>query len=229
MKKIVVLTGAGISAESGIKTFRGSGGLWEDHEVTQVASPEGWARDPELVLRFYNERRAQLAECEPNYGHIGLAELEKDFDVEIITQNIDDLHEKAGSSKILHLHGELTKARSTTHSDDIIDIGYSDINIGDNCKRGAQLRPHIVWFGESVPAIEEAIIISQQADIFIVIGTSLNVYPAAGLLNYVGNDKPIFLIDPNTVPYSKPNITMIKKGASEGMRDLIAILKRDYL
>lgn len=225
MKKLVVLTGAGISAESGIKTFRDSGGLWEDHDVMDVASFDGWLRNPELVIRFYNERRIQLGSCEPNFGHIGLAELEQHFDVHIITQNVDDLHERAGSSKILHLHGELTKVRGLDYPDNIYDIGYSEINIGDTCDNGSQLRPHIVWFGEAVPAIEEAIQISQKADIFVVIGTSLNVYPAAGLLNYAPSTAPIFLIDPNEVPAQGSNITFIKKGASEGMKELISILK----
>lgn len=224
MKKLVVLTGAGISAESGIKTFRDSGGLWEEHDVMDVASPEGWGKNPELVLKFYNQRRTQLAQCSPNDGHKGLAELEKHFDVEIITQNVDDLHERAGSSKILHLHGELTKVRGIDSPDEIKDIGYNEINIGDTCAKGSQLRPHIVWFGESVPAIEQAIKIVTTADIFVVIGSSLNVYPAAGLLNYVSNDKPVFLIDPNDVHISKNNITIIKKRATEGVKELMHLI-----
>ena len=170
MKKLVILTGAGMSSESGIRTFRDSGGLWEEYDVTEVATPEAWVKNRDLVLRFYNERRRQLAGCKPNEGHIGLAQLEKYFDVQIITQNIDDLHERAGSSKILHLHGELTKARSTADNTLIYDIGYKDINPGDKCVKGSQLRPHIVWFGEEVPMMNEAVTLAAEADIFVVIG-----------------------------------------------------------
>ena len=196
MKKLVVLTGAGMSAESGIRTFRETGGLWEEYDVTEVATPMAWARNRDLVLRFYNERRRQLENCQPNDGHRGLAELEKHFDVQIITQNVDNLHERAGSTKILHLHGELTKARSTTDRNLIYDIGYKDINPGDLCEKGSQLRPHIVWFGEDVPMMDEAVRITSGAEIFVVVGSSLNVYPAAGLINYAPKNASLWLIDP---------------------------------
>ncbi len=215
MKHLVVLTGAGMSEESGLKTFRDQGGLWEEYNITDVASYNGWLKDKDLVLRFYNERRRQLENVKPNSGHIWLAKLETQFRVSIITQNVDNLHEKAGSSSILHLHGELTKARSTTDPDYIINIGYKDINLGDNCPKGGQLRPHIVWFGEPVPAIEDAINIASQADIFVVIGTSLNVYPAAGLIDYVPFKSPVFIIDPkplNTKLNKKYEFIMEKAG-----------------
>lgn len=217
-KKLVVLTGAGISAESGLKTFRDMGGLWEQYDVMEVASIEGWYRNPQLVLKFYNDRRKQLETAVPNAGHLGLVDLEKFFDVHIITQNVDNLHEKAGSKNILHLHGELTKIRSTGDENDIRDIGYAELNWGDKCKRGSQMRPHIVWFGEAVPAIEEASQITQQADAFAVVGTSLNVYPAAGLVSYVPYNVPIFLVDPNEVPLSMPGrVTFIKEKAGTGV------------
>lgn len=219
MQKLVVLTGAGISAESGIKTFRDMGGLWEEYDVMEVASFEGWKKNPELVLKFYNDRRVQLENCEPNYGHIGLVELEEHFDVHIITQNVDNLHEKAGSKKILHLHGELTKVESTKDSSLIYDIGYKKISIGDKCEKGYQLRPHIVWFGEMVPAISEAVDIVKKADILVVIGTSLNVYPAAGIIDYSKSETPMYLIDPNDVnTYKKVNV--IKEKASKGVKIL---------
>jgi NAD-dependent deacetylase len=199
MKHLVVLTGAGMSAESGIKTFRDQDGLWENYNVMEVASYEGWLKNKELILRFYNERRQQLKNAEPNIGHKLLAALEKHYKISIITQNVDNLHERAGSKNILHLHGELTKARSTKDNDYIIDIKYKDINIGDNCPKGGQMRPHIVWFGEAVPAMDEATEIAARADIFVVIGTSLNVYPAAGLINYAPPKAPLYLIDPNPV------------------------------
>lgn len=217
-KKLVVLTGAGVSAESGLKTFRDMGGLWEEYDVMEVASIEGWLRNPGLVLKFYNDRRRQLETAEPNAAHLGLAELEKYFDVYIITQNVDNLHERGGSKNVLHLHGELTKARSTQYEEDVIDIGYRDLNWGDKCKRGAQLRPHIVWFGEAVPAMEEAAELTAAADAFAVIGTSLNVYPAAGLVSYVPPSAPIFLIDPNDVAISLPGkVTVIKEKAGAGV------------
>jgi NAD-dependent deacetylase len=218
MKHLVILTGAGMSAESGIRTFRDSGGLWEEYDVMEVASPMGWAKDRDLVLRFYNERRTQLANCEPNDGHKGIAALEKYFDVDVITQNIDNLHERAGSTKILHLHGELTKARSTADSLLIYDIGYKDINPGDKCGKGSQLRPHIVWFGEAVPMMDEAIRITSSADIFVVVGSSLNVYPAAGLIEYAPAQAPLWLIDPNdvTVPVFR-KVEVIKEKASKGV------------
>ena len=184
MKKVVVLTGAGISAESGIRTFRDSGGLWEEHRIEDVATPEAWQRNQELVLEFYNQRRKQLYDCNPNAGHYALVKLEEKYDVQIITQNVDDLHERAGSTKVLHLHGELKKARSTTNPELIYDIKGWELKKGDKCERGSQLRPHIVWFGEEVPNIVTAAQISSKADIYIVIGTSLNVYPAAGLMSY---------------------------------------------
>ena len=197
MKKLVVLTGSGISRESGLKTFRETGGLWEDYDVMEVASYEGWVRDPDLILRFYNERRTQLKNAEPNAAHTGLADLEADFDVTIITQNVDNLHERGGSSKVLHLHGELTKVRSTGNEFLVYDIGYKNVYLGDVCEEGHQLRPHIMWFGEPVPAMHEAARFVSSADIFVVIGTSLVVYPAAGLVGYAPDDIPIFLIDPN--------------------------------
>jgi NAD-dependent deacetylase len=228
MKKLVILTGAGMSAESGIRTFRDSGGLWEEYDVTEVATPEAWDRDRELVLRFYNERRIQLACCMPNEGHLGLAALEKHFDVHIITQNIDDLHERAGSSKILHLHGELTKARSTVDSSLIYDIGYKDINPGDNCEKGSQLRPHIVWFGEAVPMMDEALTITSEADIFVVIGSSLNVYPAAGLINFAPPKASLWLVDPNDVTvHVNRKVEVIKEKASKGVAVLMQKLLMD--
>ncbi|MCU4165323.1 SIR2 family NAD-dependent protein deacylase [Carboxylicivirga caseinilyticus] len=226
MKKLVVLSGAGMSAESGIKTFRDHDGLWENHDVTQVASPEGWAADPHLVLEFYNQRRKQLYETRPNEGHVGLAELENFFDVHVITQNIDDLHEQAGSSKVLHLHGELKKVRSTVDESLVYELEGWQLNWGDKCEKGSQLRPHIVWFGEAVPAIEPAIELTQQADIFVVVGTSLNVYPAAGLLNYVSRGVPIYLIDPAQPMFTpSSNITFIQEKATTGVKKLINMLK----
>ncbi|WP_433764501.1 SIR2 family NAD-dependent protein deacylase [Flavobacterium ginsenosidimutans] len=220
-KKLVVLTGAGISAESGIKTFRDSDGLWEGHDVMEVATPEGWFKNQELVLDFYNKRRQQLKEVKPNLGHIILAELEKDFDVYIITQNVDDLHERAGSSKVLHLHGELLKVRSTQNKNLILDW-TDDLLTGDLDTNGHQLRPHIVWFGEEVPALEEAIDITETADYFAVIGTSLQVYPAAGLIAYTPSTTPVFYIDPKpiAIPNLRNKVETIAKFASEGVADL---------
>lgn len=218
MKKIVVLTGAGISAESGIKTFRDSGGLWEQYPVEEVASIDGWHRNPDLVQRFYNERRRQLEKAEPNAGHRGLAALEKDFDVHIITQNVDNLHERAGSTRILHLHGLLTQARSSKDPAGIIDIGYRDILPGEKASDGSPLRPNIVWFGEAVPAMEEAADIASYADIFAVVGSSLVVYPAAGLIHYVAMTTPVFLIDPKPVAvYTHHKIDYIAEGAGRGV------------
>jgi NAD-dependent deacetylase len=218
MKKLVVLTGAGISAESGIKTFRDADGLWEGHNVMDVASPEGWHRNKELVLDFYNQRRKQLKEVKPNKGHFGLAELEKEFDVYIITQNVDNLHEQAGTKNVLHLHGELLKVRSTKNEDYILDW-QSDLVIGDVDDKGHQLRPHIVWFGEMVPALEEAISITEKADYVAVIGTSLQVYPAASLMHYAKPNVPVFYIDPR--PASITNLQnpleVIPKNATEGV------------
>ncbi|MDM8003391.1 MAG: Sir2 family NAD-dependent protein deacetylase [Bacteroidota bacterium] len=218
MKKLVILTGAGMSAESGIKTFRGSGGLWEEYRVEEVASIEGWYRNPELVQRFYNERRRQLGDAVPNAGHKGLAALEKDFDVQIITQNVDDLHERAGSTKVLHVHGLLTQARSSKNPGMITDIGYRAILAGEKAPDGSPLRPNIVWFGEAVPAMETAADLAAQADVFAVIGTSLNVYPAAGLIHYVPQGIPFFLIDPEPVTvYTSHKVEYIAKGAGEGV------------
>jgi NAD-dependent deacetylase len=222
MKKLVVLTGAGMSAESGIRTFREAGGLWEEYDVTEVASPMGWWKNRDLVLKFYNERRTQLAKCEPNEGHRKVADLEKYFNVHVITQNIDNLHERAGSTKVLHLHGELTKARSTADTELVYEIGYKDINPGDKCEKGSQLRPHIVWFGEAVPMMDEAVRITQTAEIFVVIGSSLNVYPAAGLIDYAPRDASVWLIDPNevSVPVNR-KVEVIREKASVGVGILI--------
>jgi NAD-dependent deacetylase len=227
MKRLVILTGAGMSSESGIRTFRDSGGLWEEYDVTEVATPGAWSKNRDLVLRFYNERRRQLKECRPNEGHIRLANLEQHFDVRIITQNIDDLHERAGSTNILHLHGELTKARSTADPSLVYDIGYNDINPGDLCKMGSQLRPHIVWFGEEVPMMDEAVNITSEADIFVVIGSSLNVYPAAGLINYAPQKASLWLIDPKdvSVPVNR-SVTIIKEKASKGVAALTGQLMK---
>jgi NAD-dependent deacetylase len=218
MKRLVVLTGAGMSSESGIRTFRDSGGLWEEYDIAEVATPMAWWKDKELVLRFYNERRKQLADSKPNAGHMGLAELEKYFEVKIITQNVDNLHERAGSTSILHLHGELTKARSTSDPSLIYEIGYKEINQGDNCEKGSQLRPHIVWFGEAVPMMDEAVRITAEADIFVVVGSSLNVYPAAGLIGYASEEASLWLIDPNDVfiPVDR-KVEVIKEKASTGV------------
>lgn len=218
MKKLVVLSGSGISAESGLKTFRDTGGLWENYDVMEVASIEGWEKNKELVLRFYNDRRKQLKNAKPNAAHYGFVELEENFDVQIITQNVDNLHEQAGSKNVLHLHGELTKVRSLGDESLIYDIGFKEINLGDKCEKGFQLRPHIVWFGEPVPAIEDAAVICNEADILVIIGTSMNVYPAAGLINYVPRNAKIFVIDPNQ-PYMNltGNIEFIQKKASVGI------------
>lgn len=225
-KKLVVLTGAGISAESGLKTFRDSDGLWEGYNVEDVATPGAWRKNPQLVLEFYNYRRKNVLDAKPNAAHIGLAELENDFDVYIITQNIDDLHERAGSSKILHLHGEILKMRSEEDETLVYDI-VSDINIGDKAADGTQLRPHIVWFEEPVPLIEKAASIAGSADIFAVIGTSLVVYPAAGLINYAPQKIPKFIVD-KRIPYTSSvyNLTAIEKPATEGIEDLKSALKK---
>lgn len=230
MKKIVILTGAGMSAESGISTFRDSGGLWEQYPVEDVATIEGYERNPSLVIDFYNQRRRQLSNVEPCRGHYLVAELEKDYDVTVITQNVDNLHERAGSTKIIHLHGELMKATSTISPNDprqIVELSPEnpDIHIGDRAADGSQLRPFIVWFGEAVPEIERAAEEASKADIFVVIGTSLNVYPAAGLIQFAPPEAPIYLIDPKDVPWhSVHRFRHIKKGASEGMEELIALL-----
>lgn len=226
MKKIVVLTGAGISAESGIKTFRDADGLWEGHDIMEVASPIGWKKNAELVLDFYNKRRAQLLTVKPNKAHEILAELEEHFDIHIITQNVDDLHERAGSNKVIHLHGELLKVRSILNENFIIDWKH-DLNLGDFDLEGNQLRPHIVWFGEDVPMIEHAIDIVETADILIIIGTSLQVYPAAGLMNYVDQNVPVYYIDPKPATiYDLPNeLKVLPLTAVEGMK----IVKEELL
>mgnify|MGYP000856613787 CR=1 FL=1 len=231
MKHIVVLTGAGMSAESGIATFRDSGGLWEQHSIEDVATPEGFRRNPQLVLDFYNARRKAAFEAEPNKGHIGLAEMETDYKVSIITQNVDNLHERAGSTSVLHLHGELDKVRSTADPSLIYTLtpDNPEINIGDKCEKGSQLRPHIVWFGEAVPMIEQAIKIVEQADVLVIIGTSLNVYPAAGLINYVKQDTPIYLIDPKEVRTNVNGVHFISNGASDGVEELRQTLKSKHI
>lgn len=222
-KKIVVFTGAGVSAESGIKTFRDSGGLWEEYDVREVATPEAWHRNPALVLRFYNERRKQVIEAKPNAAHHAIAELQSKYDVCVVTQNIDDLHERAGSKNVLHLHGEILKARSTADPSLVYPLRHWEMKIGDKCEKGSQLRPHIVWFGEAVPNYELGIEICHQAELFIIIGTSLNVYPAAGVIHYVEEKAPKFLIDPNDVPHeSIPRLTFIKETAGTGMKKLAA-------
>lgn len=227
MNKLVILTGAGMSAESGIRTFRDSDGLWEEYNVMDVCTPEAWQRDPELVNRFYNERRKQLYEAKPNAGHQGLVTLERDYDVQIITQNIDDLHERAGSTKVLHLHGELKKVRSFRDPNLIYDLDGWELKLGTKAQDGSILRPHIVWFGEAVPNIELAIEMVQQADILVIIGTSLAVYPAASLLHYAPANCRILLIDPKIPAGVKNNeIEFIEKGASEGVAILNEKLKR---
>lgn len=230
MKNLVVLTGAGMSAESGISTFRDSGGLWDRYPVEQVATPEGYAANPKLVIDFYNERRRQLLEVEPNRGHELLAELERDFKVTVITQNVDNLHERAGSSHVVHLHGELTKVTSSREPNnpayvkELLPEEY-EVKMGDLAADGSQLRPFIVWFGEAVPMIETAIDYVEKADIFVIIGTSLNVYPAAGLLNYVPRGVPVYLIDPKEVKISSGRpVMVIQKGASEGVAELKKML-----
>lgn len=230
MKNLVVLSGAGVSAESGIKTFRDSDGLWENYPVEEVASIEGWYRNPALMLQFYNERRRQIALAEPNLAHKKIAALESYFNTTVVTQNIDNLHERAGSKNIIHLHGEVTKVRpENCHADEegVIDIGYRDINIGDCDKNGVQLRPHIVWFGEEVPMMSAAIQAVEQADILLVIGSSLAVYPAAGLVHYTRKDCKIFLIDPKPIHIAGLNFTQIQEVASVGMEKFIEILRKN--
>lgn len=221
MKKIVVLTGAGMSAESGISTFRDSNGLWENHDIMEVASPEGWKNNPKLVLDFYNKRRAQLKEVKPNEGHLILAELEQNFNIQIITQNVDNLHERAGSSNILHLHGELVKVRGEYSENESI-FWETDIYIGDVNEKGEQLRPDIVWFGEQVPAIDDAIPHMETADVVIIIGTSLQVYPAAGLMHYANSHVPVYYVDPKPATiYDLANpLEVLPLSASEGMKIL---------
>ncbi|WP_277487603.1 SIR2 family NAD-dependent protein deacylase [Catalinimonas alkaloidigena] len=228
MQKVVVLSGSGISAESGIPTFRDSGGLWEGHDINDVATPQAWAKHPELVLDFYNQRRKAAQKAKPNAGHFSLVELEKYFDVVIITQNVDALHERAGSSKVIHLHGELDKARSTLDENLVYDIEGWEIKWGEKCERGSQLRPHIVWFGEMVPMMEVAYNEVVKADFFIVVGTSLQVYPAAGLLYDVTPGTPIYIVDPATPEYrEQPYISPIKESASTGLPKLAAQLIKE--
>jgi len=232
MKKLVILTGAGVSAESGFATFRDTGGLWEQYDVNDVASIEGWYRNRKLVLDFYNQRRAQLKDAKPNAAHQAMADLEKDYKVSVITQNVDNLHERAGSTYVLHLHGELTKVRPenglydrTESEAEVIDVGYDAVHLGDLAPNGSQLRPHIVFFGESVPNINKAIDLVEQADILLIVGSSLQVYPAAGLYRYAPNDCPIYVIDPKPVPIADPRVTLISDVATKGMvrfRELLA-------
>lgn len=224
MKKIVVLSGAGISAESGIKTFRDQDGLWENYDVNEVASIEGWYRNPELMVKFYNDRRRQLETAQPNAAHRILAELEKDFKVVIATQNVDNLHERAGSTHVIHLHGELTKLCSEKNKNYVKDIGYAEQKFGETAPDGGRLRPFIVWFGEEVPRLADAIEETNTADIMIVIGTSLNVYPAANLLYYAPTQIPIYVIDPNDVQPISRKVTFIKEKATTGMQKLKEIL-----
>ena len=224
MKRLAVLTGAGVSAESGFQTFRDSGGLWEQYDVNDVASHEGWYRNRKLVLDFYNGLRVQLRDAKPNRAHEIIAELEKRFKVDVITQNVDNLHERAGSTHVVHLHGELTKVRpetgiydNTGSEKEVIDVGYNAVNLGDVAPNGSQLRPHIVFFGESVPKIEEAINLVEKADILLIVGSSLQVYPAAGLYRYAGPETPIYVIDPKPVSIYDPRVTMITDVATKGM------------
>ncbi len=225
---IVVLTGAGISAESGISTFRDANGLWHNHRIEEVASPEGWRRNPELVLDFYNQRRRQLFDVQPNAGHLALTELQRHFDVQVITQNVDDLHERAGNRNVLHLHGELRKVRSDRYPELVYDW-ENDLHLGDLCERGAQLRPHIVWFGEEVPMLPVAAQWAQKADLFLIVGTSLQVYPAAGLMMYADPEIPFIYIDPtpqvNDVLAQMPNLSVVEQPATVGLPTVVEVLK----
>jgi NAD-dependent deacetylase len=222
---IVVLTGAGISAESGIATFRDSGGLWEQYKIEDVATPDAWRRNPQLVTQFYNMRRAQAAAAQPNAAHLALVKLEEKYNVHIITQNVDDLHERAGSANVLHLHGELCKVRSTVDAKLVYNVGSKAIAIGDKCDKGSQLRPDIVWFGEAVPAMDDAIALAQKADLFMVIGTSLQVYPAAGLLHFAAEDIPKYLIDPMAVPVEGVfNLQVLPEKAGTGVPKIVEVL-----
>lgn len=229
MKRLVVLTGSGVSAESGLKTFRDSGGLWEGYNINEVATPEAWAHNPELVLDFYNQRRKQALQANPNQAHMILADLEQYFEVIVITQNVDNLHEKAGSSKVIHLHGELFKSRSTADENLVYEIRGWELKMGDCCEKGSQLRPHIVWFGEMVPMMEFAVEETRKADIFLVVGTSLVVYPAAGLLDYVPSEVPKYIIDPNLPDiYPRANLYLIEEKATAGMKSVKEDLIRKY-
>jgi NAD-dependent deacetylase len=227
MKKLVVLSGAGVSAESGISTFRDNGGLWDNYRIEDVATPEAWRKNQELVLNFYNQRRKQALSVKPNAAHYALADLEKTYEVVVITQNVDNLHELAGSTNIIHLHGELFKTRSTKEPSLVYEMAGWELKTGDLCELGSQLRPHIVWFGEEVPMMEKAVEITEQADIFVVIGTSLAVYPAAGLVNYVASSKPVYIIDPAKPDIRlKDNMTLIQEKATVGMELLKEKLKK---
>lgn len=225
MEKLIVLTGAGMSAESGLKTFRDSDGLWENHRIEDVATPEAWFRDPKLVLKFYNERRKQVNDVQPNKAHYLLAELENNYEVNIVTQNIDDLHERAGSNQVYHLHGEINKARSTSDPSLIYELDHWEMKLGDTCKDGSQLRPHIVWFGEPVPMIDHVIHFFEKADMVLVIGTSLAVYPAAGLINYTSHGVDKYYIDPmGASNMDRKDFTVIPKKAMDGMSELMKLL-----
>ncbi len=229
MKRIVILSGAGMSAESGISTFRDSNGLWRNYRIEEVASPEAWQRNPELVLEFYNLRRKQLFEVEPNAGHKALAKLQDKFEVQIVTQNVDDLHERAGSHHVLHLHGELKKARSTADPSLVYTLKQWELKLGDRCEKGSQLRPHIVWFGEAVPMIETAAKICSTADMFLVVGTSMVVYPAAGLINYVPREIPKYYVDPKAFSVQGiDNLTIIKEKAGTALPLLVEELYQLY-
>ncbi|GAB3291556.1 SIR2 family NAD-dependent protein deacylase [Hymenobacter tenuis] len=226
-RKLVALTGAGISAESGLATFRGSDGLWEGHHIEDVATPEGWAKNPGLVLEFYNQRRAAARAAQPNAGHLALAHLEDEFEVVIITQNVDDLHERAGSTRVLHLHGKLFESRSSYFDQLIYPMETDRIDLGEHCEKGHQLRPNIVWFGEAVPLMEQAIEEAARADVFLVVGTSLQVYPAAGLVDYVHPATPIYIIDPSRPPVtSRPNLHFISEPATTGVPKVANTLLR---
>lgn len=234
MNRIVVLTGAGVSAESGFSTFRDAGGLWEQYDVNDVASIEGWHRNRELVLNFYNGLRAQLRDAKPNAAHFAIAGLEKDYSVDVITQNVDNLHERAGSTRVLHLHGELTKVRPENgiydysgREDEVIDIAYGECHLGDKAPNGQQLRPHIVFFGEAVPNIEKAMNLVQKADILLIVGSSLQVYPAAGLYRFARNGVPVYIIDPKDVPVHDPRLTHIRDVATSGMQQFIDLLSKE--
>ncbi len=228
MKRIVILTGAGMSAESGISTFRDNNGLWESHRIEDVASPEAWIRNPEMVLEFYNRRRKQLFEVNPNAGHHALVRLEEKYDVQIVTQNVDDLHERAGSSQVLHLHGELKKARSTADPGLIYELVHWKLKLGDKCEKGSQLRPHIVWFGEAVPMIDKASELMKTADIFLVVGTSLVVYPAAGLIHYLKREIPKYYVDPKAFSvHGITNLEVIRQNAGKALPTLVNLLLKE--
>lgn len=220
-QKLVILSGAGMSAESGIATFRGTSGLWEGHRVEEVASPEAFKRNPAMVLDFYNVRRRNVIGASPNRGHLAITQLSNYYDLTVVTQNVDDLHERAGTKNILHLHGEIRKARSTANPNYVVDIDGPNLNLGDLCPEGSQLRPHIVWFGESVPMIEKAAVEVGEADILIVVGTSLQVYPAASLIHYMKPGTQLYLVDPNPPAISAPNLEVLEMGAEEGMAILL--------